>query len=598
LGNQDYNVEKIMSAGAEGLLFGGAIGGAGGALSGIFGKVKGVKGTAEAYPAEGFTPTERAFVRSNMLSRAEQEAIGLENIRLVMPAAMEKGIVPKDLVKAFTEGMPEKASKWRAWRDELGKSVTKHYDDADKIGKLDSTKLISESADYIGALRDKGGMYETIANNIERKYFGTFAHTANKLDDAGNIIATYGTPRAKDFKQLHNIISDIGSEIDRLAAKKDTVAAEALRDFYSLVKRNTTEAIGGIDPNIALSLKTTDKLYGAVSDFEKRVSPKALGQDSMATGVVEAHDIGFVAGGFATGMPVTGLAIGAGRFIGRELQKGYRLNNAWARALNDYRKASVTQAQAVSGAVTKAANKDAVRTSYVVPAMATQVTKAFNDRADETVKSVNSPELVVNRLAPIISAVATVDPVAARALPGRVLEDLNWLYKRLPPSPSPDSLIAIADRRNRESLDKLRVAPSVASAFVRNAKTLADPVAAVEEIPTKGVTPELIDVLNERRPKLREAVVARYEQTEWELAQKGQRMSYKSRIEATLLTGRAYDVTMTPEYIFQAQAMWDATRAADLAAQAGPSAETSKAARHKRLSTTRTSYQEGMERGD
>lgn len=595
LGNEDYNVEKILSAAGEGLLYGGAIGGAGGAVSGIFGK----RAASQAAKAtEDLSPAERAWVRSNRLTAREQELIGREEIQLAFKEAMENGHVPKDMLKAAAESMPEKASKWRQWKGELGEAVGQHYKDADALGKLDSSKMIKESADLIGKLRDAKGHYADYANLIEKKYFATFAEIENKVNAQGHLVSAYGSPRMQSFKDLHKTVSDLGSEIDRLVANKETPKAEALTEFYAVIKRNLVEDIARLDPNLATSLQATDRLYSAVSKFEKYVSPKALGYDTSVANALEPHDYGFLVGGMALGEPIVGTGIFLGRALSRELKSGYRFNAGLARYLNDYRKTSVSQAQAVSGAVQQAATANTLKISPKVPMMASGLDAAFNDRADATAKAVNNPELLLKQLAPTMAVMTHVDPVAARKIPATVKQDLEWLYKRLPASPSPSSFINIAARESKEAQEKLRVPASAASEFVRTARTLADPVAAIEDIPSRGVSPELADVLNERRPKLKEAVTERYEQFEWELAQKGQKMSYKSRVEASILTGRPFDATMTPEYIFEVQAMWDQTRAADAAQAAGPSAQASKEMRHRRLSTSRTSYQEGMERGD
>lgn len=570
MADDDVTAERLLSAFGKGAGIG-AVGAAGFELAAPF---AGRIGRALGRLAE----PESAAVRAIGGRGTELQKLGAEGRQKVGRALLDEvtlpavGSIPEEKVASVLSGsLGAKAKKIDAVRRGYGERIGELVRGVDAAGaKPDLPAFRKAVGDWLGELRGPllTGDKKKVLDRIEKNWLRplseaqTFSEIqAVRRDIAKGIYSGLGKNTRKELERgfERRVEEAFEAELSRAATPESLALYQELKRGYSTFK-------GATD----ISAKALERTEGV----------KALGAFdflSAGTGVVT---------GLAHGGPA-GLATTLGmEAVGRAV-KSDRAEALLARALDAIRGGTDTSALKVEGAVRDALLKGARPVREELPAFAGKVLSLFAERSEAPRQAQASPEASAAAVADATKGVMEADADLGRKTQALLAGDVAWLQQRLPPAPPPSS----APRGDEVP----RVPVSAASSYVRAERALSNPVAELERLREKRLTPELVAVLRERRPKFQEQVRATVQGAVASLAAEGRRPDYVSRVQLSLVSGTAVDPTMRPEAVAAYQAVWRAKREGKPAPGPAPGRPTPESLR--RRARTRRTGAEMIEEG-
>ena len=622
-GDANFNAEAFASAIGEGALFGA---GAGAATRAVGRGIKyGTKATAdklyglnralsqadEAANVPGavrLTESEAWTLKSAGLTPGQARNIDPARAKIAAREMLDSGIIAREgPVAAFADDLVTKSGKLKAAFDDLGQvQIPKVYTEVDDLmGKMPSLHrdaTVLEAAAPAGALERKKTLLQPLVERV--------AALRNK--GGGSVYARVGDKikrdwlvplqKARTLTEIHGIEQDIRQLADKLDTK--SLGGSELTLLRGELKTAVRKVIDEVSPDHGAKLRKLDETYAAFAPFIDPVSKAAMASQTKKADLLTPYEAGILAGGsviqggFGIGAAIAGVHAGV-----RHLRASDRFAAFMARATDEASAVGAKQRVTISGAIAKAAEKVPLKITAGAPGRVAALTKQFHERSEPAKQAVARPQQALMRLADVLAPVARTSPEDARLLANIYADDMAWLAAQVPKGWSGDVPL---DNALRATVSRSQlVPPSAAAKFVRTAKTLADPVEQIKQIGEgKLPDPETADVLLERRPHLRARVESEFDAHVLRLAESGKQMSYEARLQATLLTGKAYDSTMTPEAInfFQDQwgKRWQATAAAQPAAGGGDGSRRGRVTREarKRTSMYQTTAESTMEQGE
>ena len=584
MGNEDLSLEKLLAAGGEGALFGGALGGGVGALSGVLGKgftaattagrrLEGIANEALAAPAatkagSRLALEEQQAARAFGFGPGDVQRVGIEKVKTFAREALDRELIPPGLASMFDD-MGTKAFKVEKVRQELGEAVGKVYSDLDAAGlKLDRTDMLAASAKQLGEMADKGGNIARYGKQLEKDWVERVV-------------------KAKSFEDVAEIVRDLGKEWKKYDRAADSFRRDAITEFRGNLRVALNDEVQRVAPVEAAKLEKLNQLYGAFKEASA-VTEKAAARKQLEKPPFTPWDVGVAA---AAGFPFGSIYAGT-KVAAAGLMRSERAASALAVALNKMRAASANQGIKITDAVEAAARKGARDTHYSITVKRGLMAKNLVDQAMAAAEIQHNPDAAARRIAAVTSPLTAADPKLGARASMTIADDLRWLNSRAPQGTNVDLRARLAwDRYDKfqKAGDKaaaaafggkataaagggkrgrkgkapvLEVTPEAADSFLRTSAALADPISAIAEIKHGSITPEAVDVLAERRPALRAMVEQAFDGEVERLAEKGKELSYETAVVASLATGKAYDPSMRPEMIAAFQATYDERAAA------------------------------------
>jgi len=578
-GNQDFNAEAFASSLGEGGLFGviagtGVVGARGlvrgGAKRGADtyrGLMRGLSGAdAATATLAGRIPESHAWAGKAMgISPGQIKNIGVEKFNRAMREVLDTGIIKKEGVwAAGAEDLVSKADKFNKALKELGDvHIPGVYKEADALlGKMPNMHATANAVDALSStsqlmrkeavvrtltdrtamLYDKGGEYAKVARNLESSWLEPL-QKARTIDD------------------LHSLDMDLRKKAESL--KPDSIGGSETAMLRGDLKSKIRELIGEVSPELGTKLRKLDATYEAFAAVRKPITDAAASTQAKTVSGLTPYEATLGAGGLAFGTPGIGAVLAGAHAAVRHLRGSERFAAGMARATDSAANVATKKRFTISGAIKSAAERSPVKITPGTPGRLVALTRDYHEKTDAAKQAVTNPQPTLMRLANNLAPLARVNPDQARRMAELYSNDLAWLASRVPPSfdvgEDLDFLLQSATARSQA------VPPSAAAKFVRISNALADPLKEVEKVGSKKElpAPETAEILRERRPETRNQVEKEFDLQALKLAEKGQKMPYKTRIQASLLTGKSYDPSMRPEAIKFAQGHWAARLAPD-----------------------------------
>ena len=539
LGNEDLNTEKILAAGGEGLLFGGATGGAlgfGGRLLGDAAKriVGGAEDIVSSRVKSGskanvkLTPEEEYGAKAFGLTKSDVVNIGPSDLRRFMAKAEERGLLN------WREDLPTRVQRAELLKEELGAQIGDIYKGLDASGASpDHFAVSSKAAQQMGALRDQGGKFAEIAQKIEREW--------------GEPVWT-----AKGFAGLHDLDTVIRKSVEPMA---DGLTKSEMHKFRWGLKEGLLDEIERIAPDRREILRQLDEDYGLFSKVLEKANPRAVAAE-IPSSAVSGWDVGVAVSSAVAGSPLGAVYAGS-RYAYRKFQQSEQVHAALSQALYNLKRKTDNTTLQLSKGVISTARDGAITVARHAPRVAALVTKEYVDKVDRAREIDVNPEAATARIARVVAPLAETDPVIARNLINKTVEDLRWLSARAPSSTTPVIGLPV---NPAEKLRYPEVPTSAAASFLRSSNALANPISVIDDIKNGSLSPESVDMLAERRPFLRQQMEREFDQAAVSLSEDGKMMKYDVSVGASLAVGKPYHFSMTPEFLRTSQGVWAAER--------------------------------------
>lgn len=575
-GDQDFNAEAFASAVGTGALFGTATGaglGAAGALA-----AKGAKRGADAYrgltrrasgaddaaSAAGvrLSESDAWALKSVGVTPGQHKGIPIENLQRAAQEMKDLGIISKSVRGAISEDLVTKAHKFDKAFEEMGKAYPGLYKEADALlGKLPSLHPEAAAAEAISSsaqLSRKVAVVDTLTNRTAALYErgGEYAKVARKLE--GGWLEPL--QHARTIEELHKIDGDLRRTAETL--KAGSIGAVETELFRGDLKTKIRELITEASPELGVKLRKLDDAYAAFAAVKKPIADAAASGQAKTISGMTPYEATLGVGGIAFGTPGIGAALAGAHAVVRHLKGSDRFAAAAARLTEEVADVATKKRFTIAGAIKDAAARSPVKISLGTPGRLTALTRDYHEKADTARQAVVNPQPAMIRIANNLAPIARANPDQARRMAELYADDLAWLASHVPPGWDADEdlnfLLQTAAQRSQA------VPPSAATKFVRRSNVLADPLKEVEKVSGKSgalPAPETAEVLRERRPKIRERVEKEFDQQALTLAEKGQKMTYKTRVQASILTGKPYDPSMRPISIQFSQGRWNAKTA-------------------------------------
>lgn len=543
LGNEDYNVEKLLAAGGEGLLFGGVTGGAlgaGGAATRVLGRQFTSALTKEG--EGGLTFAERRAAEAFGIDEAAASRVGIDRVKTFAREALDRKIIPESFVKTIEDSMVQKSAKVSKLADEVGEKIGAQYKKLDELGHLPAMDDVQRGwAEIVGNIRDRG--YEKLADRIEGS-------------DYWNAVMK---KRLIGFERLH--AEDTAMRKLAESVNIDKLEGATINQLRGSLKEGLMKAVGGVDPGRMTAIAHLDRLYGALAEVAPIVENKAS-RAELRGAALTPFDIATAVGGvMAFGHPA-GAAIGATRAVAKSAYRSERIQSMLARVSDNIAKASKSTSREIESSVEKAAQGSALKIDYAKGVRATELAKSFYDRHNAVTEAQTNREAFTRKLGDRLDPLVKADPVYGRKAIQTTIDDVKYLGTKAPKALIGHELTKVNAAKAGKHGAKLDVPSSEAASFVRATKALTDPLSEVKGLKNGSWSPEFIDVLNERRPLIKEALITHYDKQVVELAEQGKKMSFDARVTASLVTGKSYDPMMEPQNIKFIQDHWAEKRSA------------------------------------
>lgn len=156
-----------------------------------------------------------------------------------------------------------------------------------------------------------------------------------------------------------------------------------------------------------------------------------------------------------------------------------------------------------------------------------------------------NPEKLGQRVAEQLSGVESSAPIISGGLSMQTVGDVQWLASKSPKQPEYHGLSPHLARwvAPRHEVDKWK----------RYVAALDNPLSVIADLKAGRLTPEAVEALRERRPKLYEQIRSQIQQRAAEMKED---MPYGQRVMLSMLFQTALDSSMTPEAIASTQSMF------------------------------------------
>lgn len=578
-GDEDFNAEVFASQVGRGALTGAAFGGGAGAAIGLTkhaagGLGKAYKELTTAASEAGEDLAVAGTTSGTRLSKAQKQAVkaaGVTDLKKAGAARaatygqdlLDSGIISKDgaVAAAIKGDITSIAGGVAARQKALGKAIRAEvYEVADELATagaagsrafVDVTKLSPDLPNpFAGspALARKEAILKPLNEQLgELRRLGG----AERMRAADKLEADWLEPikRAETFVDLHKIVSDIQASVK--GANVDKIYGAAASHAAGTLKDSLREALKSVDEGVYLKGVKLDELYSAYAQLSPQTLKAAAQAQKVGAGF-SPFDTATLLAGAASGNPLV-FGFGVAKVAAQVNKNSTRLAAAKARFFEGANAAVSKERIKLFTDVSDAAKGAAV----VVPRLTGRLANAavaggFSEKAQTARESTLQPERASATLQRSLAPLAAADAPRAAKVAEIRLADLQWLSQFLDPHSNlgnqPFDLIG------KSTVD---VPPSVAASFLRAQKAIDDPIGELKGIKDGSpVSPETVQVIRERRPKLREVLKNEFDRLSAELADDGKAMSYETRITASILTGKPYDVTMKPEMVSFVQKTW------------------------------------------
>lgn len=610
---EEITAERLLSSGVKTGAIGGILGAGLGGIGG-FAKAKFInsvesgvlKPSGNAARALGFTKADyRKLVDKYGADRVE-EILGKKLFeRDAEIAALNKANEAAAKMKGEEffpipspiRGTPqEMAAGMQAWVDDMTKPLGSFVEEVSaKIPwtqKLHSD-IAMDAMEFIGKVNrrggDKGGpemaryLYDTFIKS-RQGYQNLPAEMRDRivnLDDVRSLV---------EFKRLRESV-DAGTSWNPTELER---AQNAVRKEFRAVLE------GSFEKTLAKELpkfndeKLSLEAYKALK--EKYAIPKSINdlvQSRAATAhydpAVSRQDIyGTVIGGFHPGQFVsgpTGAAIGFGVSKAGKWASGREAAAYMARTMNRVKGSIDANVLKTANNVQQAYSKGSVATAKGnIPKFTAKIASKFSEVSKPVRQAIENPAFAQAQISDALEPVAQSDPGVAKHAARKFIEDIAWLKQMMPEYkfegaqaagsgalPFASVSLSVMNAKGAKGIAP-RLSPIDMAIFTRAYSVLNDTDGAVRKFKVDGrFPPELPKVLRERRPALLAQIQAEAASTAANMAIQGKVPSHTKRVQFSMLTGQAHDVTMTQEYIKMSQDVWAEEEAARMGDEsAGP----------------------------
>jgi hypothetical protein len=517
-------------------------------------------------------------------------------------------------------GIKERAAANEAIRKKAGQQLEELLKEIDGLsGSFNKTLLQSDAASLVNEL--KGGVGETVQHGNKLNSDFIKAPPGRRGMKNRVVVDAKGRAVPKPVEEIDNLFDQwvLRGHVDKGTVFQpgvDNTYNTIKREFRDRLERNLEQQIEEIsrqarakiesaktsglpisvtDENLAgayekymhaksqyhMASSISDSLNAAVSG--NIATPPLKYIDVLSGGIGATHGLGRkspIAGGL-TGLAITKLASAVSHETGAAI-----LAKAYNRIRGGTDKAAMVAAGAVSSAVSK--NSFKVRPDKFPDSIAKLATK-FVTSSEAPSEASKNPEIAIRKISSAVQPLSEVDSKLAAATTRTLAEDLKWLSQKLPgvkigfdwqaiPGSGTASGVTfktmselVRSRSSKKAVLPRNSAVEMAR-YNRFEKNLSDPLGNLIAMARSGkLSPELPQVLRERRPFLREQIKSEYTDNLVKMIQQGKKPSHTSLVQASLVTGMALDITMKPEFIVMSQSVWEEQASGEGEKQAEPS---------------------------
>lgn len=441
--------------------------------------------------------------------------------------------------------------------EEIGKSVGDFYDQLDTAtpppisAKRIAERIRTEVAPDLEGTPALSGMHERVLAEAD-KFDGLGDTTwsfrdATQQKNAYEKLARWNAAQpveaqemAQQYRQIYRVINDeMEQQGEALAGKH---LAEGAFEAFKKNKR---------DFGMAKDLADATKERLIRKEANRVVSPSDYGAGLSTAAGLLGHGAG-VPGGF-----------GAGAVVGAAHKYIRERGNTWiaegARKLSRLSwlektagEASKQVDDAVSGvieamrsgaqrapsaaAMGAASVLDSVRFA-AAPLSADRDKDPAGQRIAEIAALAANPQALADRLTRATAPISGAAPRHAAALASKAQKAAAFLHAKAPRNPR--SPVGIGARPWSPS-------PAERAKFARYVAAVNDPMSVIEEIRSGTASREGVEALREVYPKIHERVIKKLAE---ELAEDGDRLSYRDRVQLSILFGAPLDESMRPGFI-------------------------------------------------
>jgi len=350
--------------------------------------------------------------------------------------------------------------------------------------------------------------------------------------------------------------SSIRNYIDNVGTTKDDLAHEAMMNHVQS-QASLAKTIGetyDLDPKL---LQKVQRMQGNAEEFGKTLGDV---RDTVMLGnqlrkLDTTHAVLATMGPAAVGYMVgdtPGAGIGAvlgalaspGRTI-RQLAAIERATNAIRTRITSGVGAYVGDAIAAAGKMVEPAANIARRTVGPAVVLANRPEerekrrdreRQFTDRSNDLQAFVGNPQIATDRLAASTSRLTGVAPKAAQAVQTKAVQAAQFLWDKTPKPPAPTGIVPQKWKPRQEEIDK----------WERYARAVDDPLSVVADLKKGKLTTEAAEALRTVYPQIFQEVVG---QVMEKVAELGDKLPYKNRLQLSILLGVPLDRSTTPQFV-------------------------------------------------
>lgn len=570
-GNEGFNAEAFASAVGKDALFGVVAGtgivGARGLVRGVAkrgadsyrGLMQGLSGADDVAARAGkrLSESEAWRLKAMGVTPGQHKNIAIEDLKLAAQEIKNLGIIKNEGAwAASVDDLVTKADRFKKAHAEINEvHIPGVYSEADKLmGKMPSLHPKARAIDAIASPAMLARKADVVA--VLTKRAGELTDKGGTFADAGRKLADdwlEPLQKARTLDDLHQIDIQVRRKADKAT---DPIYGDQLALFRGELKTQIRKLIDEVSPELGTKLRKLDATSAAFSKVAQPIEGAAKASQAKTVTGLTAYEATLGAGGLAFGTPGIGAVLAGTHAAVRHLKGSDRFAAFMAHATDSAADVATKKRFTISGAIKAAAERSPIKISAGTPGRLVALTKDYHEKTSAAKEAVINPQPTLFRLANNLAPLARVNPDQARRLAELYSNDLAWLAAQIPRGWSVEEdlnfLLKSAEER------ALPVSPSAANKFVRTSNVLADPMKEVAKVASKKElpAPETVTVLAERRPETRKQVEKEFDQQMLKLAEKGRKMSYEARIQASILTGKPYDSTMTPEAINFYQVRW------------------------------------------
>lgn len=548
LENNGYDLSKMAAGAGQDALLGlglGAVLGAGGHIISKSGerlrkKAWGDTTIPDLNASQVHALKSIGLTADDVRSVGIKKAKGLANHMLAEP----------DTFLKYTDTPAERSAKLVGAGDIVGKKLGTEWHNMGPmmihdVASINTRMLSAVSKDLVD-----GGSAAREAIRLLRDWMPQFG---GKLKRSGSTLALKSV-KPKTWGEIHEKVSNLSNEVSlphgTAAEKQRQLIAIKLRDA---VKDELETLAAKRQPDAFARIAELNKQYSYFRDISQLATKRAERGQLISSGP-QAWEAALIGTSVFSGN-LTGAALGAGRWAWRMNQTDLGVQAVKARwgqaAMDTLQKVNNT----TFASVAKAAGSGVKEATRRLPTRMAALATDYESKTKELNTLNVTPDKIAERLGPSLEVAAQINPDLARASVKLAAEDLRWILSHMPKNVDMPKL----SKKNRA----MDVPPSQAASFVRRTDALSDPMREIAKIGSGKLppAPEARQVLMERRPALLDTLTNTYDDKVEQLALAGKLLPYPIRIQASQLTGKAYDFTMNPAYVAYVQTIYAKKRA-------------------------------------